>query len=134
MFFMAYTPLYSDVNRVNPRTNSRVFDFTSVQHSLDNILRTPKRQRLFYPWGTTLDPLLFSLDIATLYRVQNVVFEALTQDPRVVLLYNQIQVFDDPTNNTVTVIASFGIQGLAGQTFTKTWTVGGYNYGGAQGG
>ena len=122
---MARTPIYSDVNVRNPRAQSRVFDFDSVQQSLDNLVRTPSRQRLFYPWGSTFDHLLFSLDVATLYRIQNTVFEALTRDSRVTLPYNQTYVIPQPQDHIFTVGAHFSIKGLLGQTFTKQWSLNG---------
>jgi phage baseplate assembly protein W len=119
-----YQPVYSDVNRVSPRTQPLVFDLESVKQSLDIILRTPKRQRLFYPWGQTLENILFSLDVQTLYRLRNVVFSALTQDPRVTLPYNNITLDAQPQQKTFTVTALFGIKGLTGQQFQQVWSIG----------
>jgi phage baseplate assembly protein W len=119
-----YQPIYSDVSRVDPRNHPMVFDLDSIQQSLDMIVRTPARQRLFYPWGQTFDNILFSLDFQTLYRVQTVVFEALLRDPRVTLSYNNVSVISDPQNHTFTVTAWFNVKGLSGQQFRKVWTVG----------
>lgn len=115
--------LYSDLNRKNAKTVSRVLDFDAVLHSVENILNTPPRQRLFRPEGVDLENLIFTLDVNTAWRVKNLVFKALQEDERVQLLYNQTQVIPDPDNHVFQIIARFKIKGFEDRVLTKVGSV-----------
>lgn len=115
--------LYSDLNRKDAKTRSRVLDFDAVLHSVENILSTPPRQRLFRPEGVDLESLLFELDVATAWKVKNLIFKALTEDTRITMLYNQTQVIPDPDNHVFKVIARFKVKGFEDRVLTKVGQV-----------
>ena len=115
--------IYSDLNRKDARLRSRVLDFDAVLHSVENILSTPPRQRLFRPEGVNIEGLLWELDVETAWKVKNLIFNALQEDPRIKLLYNQTEVIPDPDNHVFKVIARFQVKGFENRVLTKVGQV-----------
>lgn len=113
-------PVYSDLNRKDAKTRTRVTDVEAVLNSWANALNTPPRQRLFRPRGTRFSSLLFTTDPDIAFQIKNQIYQAAMLDPRLELVYNETQVIADPANHEWELIARLRLKGLDNLTFTRT--------------
>lgn len=112
--------VYSDLNRKDAQTRSRVTDIEAVLNAWSNALNTPPRQRLFRPQGTRFSSLLFSTDPDIAFRIKNQIYQAALLDNRLELVYGETQVIADPDNHEWELIARIRIKGLDNLTFTRS--------------
>lgn len=117
--------LYSDVNKRNPLVKSRVTDLEAIHASIDNIINTPSRQRLFRPAGIDFDDLIFELDTDISFQIKNRIYQAFQQDPRVRLLYDQTEVYpeEEDDRHVYIVHLRFQVLGFGEQIFSRSGSI-----------
>jgi hypothetical protein len=103
--------VYSGVNAYSPLVRSRLFDADVIFASLDNILKTPPRTRLFRPAGFDPEDYLFEM------------INAVGQDTRMQMLFRATATAEDTQNNTLQATLAIRVKGLTEETFYRTITI-----------
>lgn len=112
--------LYSDINKYTPRQSARIEDIDAVFASVHNLLTTPPRQRLFRPEGLVIEDLLFeNMDDNAVLKVRNHIYNVLQKEPRIELLYNQLEIIPVPEDYVFKIKMRFRVKGLEGQIFER---------------
>jgi len=107
--------LYSDLNQTNPTTQPVLTGVDAIYQSIDNILSTPTRTRLFnMPFATDIEALLFDpMDETTVAKIYDSVIEAILKwDSRVGINYSQSQVIPVYEDNRYDILLIFKISGI----------------------
>lgn len=116
--------IYSSVNAYTPLVRSRIFDADVVFASVDNILKTPPRTRLFRPIGFDPEKWLFSMDSQNLpFVILNDIYDALAQDSRLTMLYSGNDVVNNFEANEIALNLRIRIKGFEDQNFNRQLTI-----------
>lgn len=117
-------PLYSNVNAYTPQKESRLFDADVIFASVDNILRTPPRTRLFHPGGFDPERWLFSMETDVLgVVILNDIHAAMSADPRLSMLYNASDVVTDYERHSVSLDLRIVIPGFGDRIYLRQATL-----------
>jgi phage baseplate assembly protein W len=111
--------IYSDLNRKDTRTRSRVVDLEAVMNSFQNSIAQPPRQRLFRPEGSGFSQLLFRVDPDIDFKLKNILYRIVARDPRIVLNYSETEVIPDVDNHQWTLVARFSVRGFENLVQTR---------------
>lgn len=116
--------IYSNVNAYTPLVRSRIYDADVIFASVDNILKTPPRTRLFHPLGLDLEKWLFTIDQQDVpYLILNDVYDALREDGRLTMLYNASDVANDFEGHSITLNLQIQIKGYDNRAFQRQLTI-----------
>lgn len=112
-------PLYSDVDKESMKAGL-VYDVSSIKRSIDTILETNIRERLFNPeFGSRLEELLFEqINEDTAFSILVHLFNTISRwEPRVRLIQSLSRVTPNLDYHTYEVTIAYQIIGLEDQTF-----------------
>lgn len=113
--------IYSDLNHVDPKFSPKTYDAEAVFQSLDNIIFTRKKERLFNPeFGSDIEEMLFELDddIAE-FEAYNKLIRAIKRwDDRIILIFPHTSVKRDPDNHIMYITIVFKIRGMEETVYT----------------
>jgi len=112
--------VYSDINQYNTTEENLLFDIDSIYQSIDNIILTPKNQRLFLPeFGMNAINFVFDpMDRSTLYRMKTELINAVSiWEPRITLNRQMSTVIGSPNNHGVQLNLVFKINGINEQQY-----------------
>lgn len=116
--------LYSSINAYTPLQRSRIFDADVIFASVDNIVKTKPRTRLFHPRGFDVEKWLFSQDQADLpFLILNDIYDALGEDQRLKMLYSASDVVNDYEAHTIALNLRIQIKGYDDRTFQRQLTI-----------
>lgn len=116
--------LYSTVNAYTPLTASRIYDADVIFASVDNILKTPPRTRLFHPRGFDPEKWLFSTDTYDRpFLILNDIYDALHEDPRLTMVYSASDAVNDFENYTISLRLRIKIKGYGNKKFDRQLTL-----------
>lgn len=105
---------YSDLNHQDPLNDTKIFDLESIYQSLDNIIHTQPKERLFLPdFGCDLMQYLFSpMTALNSFNIKNTVAGAVEKwEPRVSVNRSLSKVITSPDTHEVTLEVVFAIKG-----------------------
>lgn len=116
--------LYSNINAYTPLTAPRIYDADVIFASVDNMLKTRPRTRLFHPRGFDPERWLFTQDQEDLpFLILNDVYDTLLEDGRLTLIYNANDVTNDYDAHTISLRLSIKIKGFDGQNFQRALAI-----------
>lgn len=108
---------YSDINQYEPTEDPKVYELESIYQSIDNIIYTQKKQRLFLPeFGTDLMQYLFEpMTKLTVFSIKNEIIQAVSKwEPRVRLIRQLSNVKESEDFHSVDVFLVFEVVGIQG--------------------
>lgn len=114
-------PIYSDIDRKTDKV--LIYDLPDINASIESILLTSKRERLFNPeFGSALEDYLFEIiSDDTAFRILSLLVKAVEQwEPRVKLQTNQCLVEAEVDNHRYYLRLVYEVIGLEGQQFDYT--------------
>ena len=112
--------IYSDINTKTPFITSRVYDINSIVQAIENIIKTPPRQRLFKPEGLPLGDALFEIGGFDAERkMKNIIAQAVERDPRVSLDFSGTNVTFNPITHEFKINLKFRIEGIKDTIFER---------------
>lgn len=121
---MDLQPIYSDIDRVNPKTGLYIYNLDSIGRSIATILSIEKGTVQFKrDFGSNINGLLFEqLTPFTIFRIFNEITTSISKwETRVKLDQSKTKVYADPAQSLVVADLVFRIVGFGDRLFRMSF-------------